>query len=430
MAPFIEDHYFIVLPGSSTTSVQFGIGESFIPPTLEIPTKVYSTKDVGVFSSSGSESFAIYPIINGNIIDIEAFNFFLKLIYKSILKQHPTVSNIPFLLVSSTQWSKNAIESITQYVFESMEVNSFAIIPEPLATLFSYGSQPNAIVVNIGKDKTEINPIIDYTLIKHASKVIPYGGESINKSLAKYLPNLNSSQIESFKKSDIYEVLSDEDKRLSFFGLDGLNNERENDFDVAAIVASGKTEEFINKKVKNNEQVSNVKLETNVFTDSDGNQIVVGHERFKGTDELISNILMAINESLNKIDDLSKRQECYDHIIINGKTTKIPGFVEAINAKLINDYLVGKEFQQSAAQAAFQTFNATNAQFDQIPKSIKFEKMPEYFTEWKKYGFHDVSFLGSQILAKYVFGGHNDQLFVTRGSYNEKGPLSIWDLCF
>ncbi|KAH3684842.1 hypothetical protein WICPIJ_004195 [Wickerhamomyces pijperi] len=430
MAPFIEEHYFIVCPGSSTTNIKFGVGESFLPAELEIPTKVYSTADAGVFKSQGAESDAIYPIVDGVIVDIAAFNFFLKLIYKSILKQHPNISNIPFLLVSSTQWRKNDIESITQYVFESMEVNSFAIVPEALATLFSYGSQPNAVVVNIGKCKTEINIIVDYSLVKHASKVIPYGGDSISKKLSTLLPNLSAAQIECLKKSEIYEVLSDEDKKLSFFGIDGLSNDSSDVLDVASIIASGKTQEFIDKKTHSDGETPNSKLQTNTFTDSDKNTLTVGRERFQGTDELISQISSAIYASLETIDDLVKRQECYDHIILNGNTTKIAGFNEAVNTKIIDEFLVGKEYQQSAAQAAFQTFSTTSIQFEQLPKSIKFEKMPEYFTEWKKYGFHDVTLLGAQILAKFIFGGHNDQMFITRSAYNDKGPLAVWDICF
>lgn len=77
------------------------------------------------------------------------------------------------------------------------------------------------------------------------------GGNDINKQLSKLLPNLTSSQIESLKKSSIYEVLNDEDKQNSFFGKDGFHqDEDDNEFDVAAIVTSGRTREILEEREK------------------------------------------------------------------------------------------------------------------------------------------------------------------------------------
>ncbi|KAH3679034.1 hypothetical protein WICMUC_001229 [Wickerhamomyces mucosus] len=440
MAPsFNESDYLIIAPGSTFTSVQLGLGESFTPPTYQIPTKVYSTDKEGIFTSENQdESKVIYPIVKGEIVNIKAFNFFLKLIYRSILKENSNHgnNNIPLLLISSSKWSRINIELITQYVFETIELNAFAILPSALATLFAYGGQPNSLVIDIGKDKTEITPIIDYSIVKHAVTIIPFGGQTINEELIKILSNsLSIDQIESLKKSDIYEILSDEDKKKSFFGFDALNNESEKDIDVASIVANGKTEEFLGKSSKDSNEISKIipnnQLENNSFFDEINNEkISIGKERFKGTEKLIGKISQSIKSSLSKIPDLLKRQECYDHIILNGKTTKIIGFQDALNTKLIEDYLIGKEFQQSTAQQAFQTSISPLIQFNQIPNSIKFDKMPEYFSEWKKFGFHDVTFLGAEIVSKQIFGNHGDGTYVNSQNYLEKGPLAIWDLSF
>lgn len=375
----------------------------------------------------------IYPISKGRIVNIDAFNFFLKLIYKSILSKHPNVNNIPFLLLSSSEWSRLDIEYITQYVFESMELNAFTIIPSSLATVYAYGAQPNGVIIDIGYDKTEITPVVDYEVVNHAKKTLEKGGNDINEELSKLLPNLTSQQIELLKKSPIFEVLNDEDKKNSFFGKDGLsaNDTGENEFDVAAIVTSGRTREILEEREKRaQDAIPNAQLEKNSFIDQDNNEVTIGKERFKGTESLISSISLKTREALNKIVDLSKRQECWDHILIVGKTSKIKGFIDSLNTQLIEDHLVGKELQENPAQAAFQTTSSSSIVYNQVPNSVRFGKMPEYFPEWKKAGYSDGFFLGGQIVAKQIFGTNNENFFVTRQSYNEKGPLAIWETSF
>lgn len=63
----------------------------------------------------------------------------------------------------------------------------------------------------------------------------------------------------------------------------------------------------------------------------------------------------------------------------------------------------------------------------QTPMSIKVAKMPEYFPEWKQFGYEEAGFLGAQVAAKVVFvvdQGINKG-FMTRVEYNEEGPSGI-----
>lgn len=384
------------------------------------------------FNSTGDSANAVHPIKAGRIVDLPAFNYLLKLIFKSIINGNPEVSNIPLVLISSSLWSKLDEERIAQYVFEEIGVSAFTIIPAALGSIYAYGGFPTALVVDIGAEKTEIIPLVDYSAIYSAKKVIPQGGNYINEGLKDLLPQLTATQIETLKRSDIYEVLSDEDKKISFFGLDALSNDRDDDFDVAAIVTSGRTREILEEREnKEQEKTPNGQLENNTFIDANGNEITVGKERFAGAEKLISAISTAIHESLKKIVDLTKRQEAWDHIIIIGRTSRIAGFLEALNTQLVDDHLIGKELQQTAAvQAAFQS-NATSAlNFTQVPNSIRLAKMPEYFPEWKKNGYSEVHFLGAQIFAKQVFSTGNESMYVTRATYAEHGPSSLWDLAY
>ena len=69
-------------------------------------------------------------------------------------------------------------------------------------------------------------------------------------------------------------------------------------------------------------------------------------------------------------------------------------------------------------------------EYVQVPTSISTPKFPEYFPEWKKIGFADITFLGAQILTKQVFGHLNNSFYVTREKYDELGPEAIWEVSF
>ena len=121
--------------------------ETFAVPELEIPTQIYrSTKQDGSYEyhSTNKDDTAelIKPIQNGSIIDINAFLQFLRLIYVSLLSDRANkgqdafeaeLSNIPLLLITHHSWSQSDLESITQYIFESLEINNLIQLPASLA---------------------------------------------------------------------------------------------------------------------------------------------------------------------------------------------------------------------------------------------------------------------------------------------------------
>ncbi|KAH3678018.1 hypothetical protein OGATHE_000673 [Ogataea polymorpha] len=408
MPSFREDNFLIVQPGSQNTLVRFGIEDVLSPPAYSIPTKVYKN----------AQDTAYY----------------------TIKPQDESLAVIAFTLVqTSNRWSNETIEMITKYVFETLQFGAFSIVPASLCSMFSYGSLSNACVVDIGYEKTEITPILDYQVYTPGIKIIDKGGNSINDRLGKILPDLTSDQVEMLKRSAIFEVLSEEDAKNSFFGAEQLVEKKEEDdgvLDVAAIVTSDKpTREILAEKEKEKrksgkaatESKPNSELETNTFVDSEGNVVSVGKERFQGCTDLIESIGAAIHRTLSKITDLKRAQECYDNLILVGQTSKIIGFKEALVVHLYRNFVVG----QGAMSAQSGAFRDTNNMIQdlnliQVPKHVKLLSRPDYFAEWKKTGFEDCSFLGAQILAKQVFNSHAVGGSFLREDYMEKGPIGIW----
>lgn len=454
MVFFRDENVVVISPGSSTTLANAGLGESLTPASIEVPSRVYKhPTEENWFCGKGEEKDAIYPIQNGKIINLPAFNYLFKLIYKHVQAQMSSNIAIGVLMLGSFRWSRLEVEEITRYAFESLKIPGFTIVPNALAAAFAHNVQ-DALVIDVGKSKTEITPINDYAVVEHAQKVINHGGNTINQNLKELLPDLTDDQVESLKKSQIYEVLNESDTKNSWFALNNntISNENEDGeedgvVDIAAIVSSGRTREILDEreqqsKGEKKKETPNKDLEHNQFEDKDGKVMEVGKQRFHGTEQLVKYIVDACGESVRKISHVNRRQDCWDNIIIIGRGSSVKGFKEAVLVALQERYVILRSTTYSEMPSTFNTGHNTpnggtpfypqqqihTQGHGQAPTQIRPAKMADYFPEWKKHGWEDASFLGGQIAAKAIFGGQIDNSFISRSDYNQVGPAAIWDI--
>lgn len=160
-------------------------------------------------------------------------------------------------------------ELLTQFVFEKLKAPGFAIMDASLAVLWAYGVS-TATVVDVGYEKTDITPVVDFIVQERARTTVSgWGGDSMTKHLAKLLPHMKAEEVEQLKRSPICEILSSGtvlptagsvnaaiaagEKNRKVTDLDNMDLDVEDEdgsFNVAAIVASGKTREFLAKKEK------------------------------------------------------------------------------------------------------------------------------------------------------------------------------------
>lgn len=486
MAPFKLDNILIIYPKSETTLVQFGLNdETFTVPEFEIPTKIYKSIDNNnqYFSTPEYRTYEIFPIRNGSIVNLNAFLQFLKLVYGSILSKIkndsrnndnsnnnsnsnnnivlPDLTNIPIFIISNYSWTNFQIEKITQFSFEHLKFNNLYLLSNSLATTYALISQPNSIVIDIGANHTDIVPIIDYISLNHLAYKLKFGGNHINKTLQKLLPQFDNETIEILKKSNIFEVVNDDMKRLHNIGILSTPNDASSGFggegddlldgslNVVDIVTSNRdTREILaeREKLKNekHKNVKNTELEFNTFWDQNGNELPVGKERFQGCDDLISKISEMVGFVMQNVQDIGKVKLAWDNIIITGATSSIEGFKEGLLAQLIKDHLIiepeeernkrEKELLDSLPNYKrnrnkfMDSSFIPNVEYSQVPNSIKLAKYPEYFPNWKKCGYAEIPFLGAQILAKQIFTHSRDVLYITRERYEEVGPSCIWDI--
>lgn len=208
--------------------------------------------------------------------------------------------------------------------------------------------------------------------------------------------------------------------------------------------------------------------------------IEIGLERFEAAgDGYLDAIADTVYRTVLSVDDISKRQDAWDSLVICGQGSKVRGFREALIATLNNHYLVSPSsatmfmselpsniatpsgtgsmtpsasasstpHQPPTASAvnplllaattasnpalnpnlSITSYNGqqTHSSHSQSPTSIKIAVPPTYFPEWKTY--EEAMFLGSQVAAKVIFV--NDQGlskgFLSRVEFNEDGPSAI-----
>lgn len=410
---------------------------------------------IPVYSSSGTEtSQEVHPIENGSIVDLEAFLFFLRLIYVSIISKRSDLkgpdsfeaelSNIPVFIVTHHSWSQFQLESIIQFLFEVLHINGAMLLSTALSSTYAMGSLQNCCLIDIGTTHTDIVPVVDYAPIAPLTSTIPYGGNTINENLAKILPDLSANTIESLKKSPIFEVLSDDAKKSSAFTFHENPDEEDGALDVAAIVTSGRdTREILEEreKQKKEKNITNAQMEKNTFVDDEGNTVTVGKQRFQGCDELINKISDRVGKVLNQIDDVIKLKSVWENLIIVGGTSSIQGFKNVLLGKLIKDHLVTepeeerskreKEAMESLTAKPKNKFGSiSNVEYVQAATVIKTARYPEYFPEWKKYGYAKIPFLGAQVISKQIFAHSKDTFYLSREVYDLTGPSSLWDVFF
>ena len=250
-----------------------------------------------------SEEGAVYPIRNGRIVQWSCFFALLTHVYNALSPPFHT----PILIVAQPAWTAQDYENLTQFFFEKFKTPAFCIMDSALAVCYAYAT-PTATVIDVGFEKCDVSTISEFVVndLGKSAALSDCGGEAMTQTLTKLLgPNgFSRDMCEQLKKNPICEILppgsdlpdeaenpasavstgatgSGAAQRGSIAAQGGaprgpgINTEAgdadegrefkdgeddEGVLDVATIVASGKTSEFLARKEKEKaEKASNKK---------------------------------------------------------------------------------------------------------------------------------------------------------------------------
>ena len=238
-----------------------------------------------------SEEGAVYPIRDGRVVNWSCFFALLTHIHNTF---DPPFHH-PILLIAQPAWTAQDHEYLTQFFFEKFKIPAFCIMDAALAVCYAY-AVPTATIIDVGYTKCDITAVRDFMLSEVGRGVaLPdCGGEAMTQRLVKVLSgkSFTREMCEQLKKNIICEILPPgtdlptEDQATeappsattaTAPGLPtagdavaetvpvqaaakptGVNGETEQDqqngeddegvLDVASIVASGKTSEFLAQK--------------------------------------------------------------------------------------------------------------------------------------------------------------------------------------
>ena len=240
---------------------------------------------------------AVYPLKDGRVSNWSCFFALLSHVYNTLSPPFHT----PIMIIAQPAWTEQDHETLTQFFFEKFKTPAFCLMDSALAVCYAYGVS-TATIVDLGFGKCDITAVNEF-LINHVGRgtaITGCGGEGMTLRLLELLESkgFTRDMCEQLKRSNICEILppntplpSDVDvgsnvinhavvastgangsaagTRGSVVGLGSLprgpgigtevgdaDNDREvkdgedNDgvLDIASIVASGKTSEFLAKK--------------------------------------------------------------------------------------------------------------------------------------------------------------------------------------
>ncbi|KAJ8116116.1 hypothetical protein ONZ43_g4512 [Nemania bipapillata] len=157
---------------------------------------------------------AIYPMQgehSGRIVNMPAFLAFIEHVHSLLTT---TYHNTPIVLMVSPQWTRPDCEAVTRYVFEKTKTPALCLLHSAVAS--QYGLKwPHMTVVDIGFEKVDVTCIYDGNIVSHKDLGFPTpereisGGEVFTQKLLTMLKDkgFTYEMAEQLKKNPICEVL-------------------------------------------------------------------------------------------------------------------------------------------------------------------------------------------------------------------------------
>ncbi|KAL8941760.1 MAG: hypothetical protein Q9211_001690, partial [Gyalolechia sp. 1 TL-2023] len=233
------------------------------------------------------EEGAVYPIRQGRIVDWSCLFALMTHIYNTLSPPFHT----PILVITQPAWTAQDHEVLTQFFFEKFKTPAFCLMDSTLAVCYAYAAS-TATVVDVGYEKCDVSAVVEFLIndVGRGIAVLRCGGEGMTQRLLELLSDkgFTRDMCEQLKRSGICEILppgttmpGEAEPEVTnvnpaaaasaganaaglkgrgiVAGVDGGDDpngegkeveDNEGVLDVASLVVSGKTNEFLARKEK------------------------------------------------------------------------------------------------------------------------------------------------------------------------------------
>lgn len=167
---------------------------------------------------------AVWPLLGGRIANWSCFFALLTHVYNTLSPPFHT----PILVISQPAWTAHDHERLTQFFFEKFKTPAFCLMDSALAVCYAYATA-TATVIDVGHGKCDVTAVSDFVVndLGRGAALPGCGGEGMTQRLLSLLntKGFTRDMCEQLKKSNICEVL------LPGTGLPGTESPGEKDIE-------------------------------------------------------------------------------------------------------------------------------------------------------------------------------------------------------
>lgn len=149
---------------------------------------------------------AVWPLQAGRIVNWSCFFALLTHVYNTLSPPFHT----PILVISQPAWTAHDHERLTQFFFEKFKTPAFCLMDSALAVCYAYATA-TATVIDVGHGKCDVTAVSDFVVndLGRGAALPGCGGEGMTQRLLSLLgtKEFTKDMCEQLKRSNICEVL-------------------------------------------------------------------------------------------------------------------------------------------------------------------------------------------------------------------------------
>jgi len=204
----------------------------------EAKTEIVDEEETLYEEDPTTEEGAVWPIRNGRVVDWSCFFALLSHVHETLSPPLHT----PILIVSQPAWTAHDHEILAQYIFEKFRTPAFCLMDSALAACYAYATA-TATVVDVGHGKCDVSAVSDFVVhdLGRGAGLVGCGGDAMTQTLHELLSakGFTRDVCEQLKKNPVCEILP---VGTEFPGEDGTEEQVVNPAAVASTGATGSGE--------------------------------------------------------------------------------------------------------------------------------------------------------------------------------------------